>query len=567
MSYLVFARKWRPLNFEDIVGQDHITNTLKRAIEKNRVAHSYIFSGTRGVGKTTTARILARALNCDKGPTPVPCGVCESCYSVIKGNSFDVLEIDGASNNGVDHIRELRDNIGYSSMSGKYRIFVIDEVHMLTKGAFNALLKTLEEPPKNVIFIFATTEPQKIPDTIHSRCQRYDFRRISPDQIMHQLEKICKKEKITFDTPSLQLIANKADGSMRDALSLLDQVYSFCTNGINEHEVRSVLGLVDIETYKNVIQAISNKKPLPVIQIVDDALSQGYDLSEFLIGLQEYIRKLLIIKISSTDTTQNKDIPEGMNVQESLPETDLSIGDMLRISEILRIAENDLKWSSFPRFLIETTLLKLVFMDSTISVESIIKSIKNIKNTESTVSDFGNEPPKKKNDPVALKTKKRNDKKTGLITGIITSIPSDTNPESSEQKTDMSGSCQIESNWSLFVNSLIKEKTNIGTFLSLGHVNNATNDSIDLRFGKEYSFQFSEIMKKHNRSYLQSKLSTFFGRNIDLHISLDNEKSKPVDEEERTKNDSIHLHPSLSEDIIKEPIIKNILETFNGELL
>ena len=199
MSYLVFARKWRPQISMMSWARSTSPQTLKKAIEKNRVAHAYIFTGTRGVGKTTTARILARALNCDKGPTPEPCGVCEPCKNIIGGSSFDVLEIDGASNNSVDDIREIRDNVRYSSMGGKYRIYVIDEVHMLSKSAFNALLKTLEEPPENVIFIFATTEPQKIPATIHSRCQRFDFRRISTEQITSRLEKICKAENIAFD--------------------------------------------------------------------------------------------------------------------------------------------------------------------------------------------------------------------------------------------------------------------------------------------------------------------------------------------------------------------------------
>ena len=184
MSYLVFARKWRPQKFSDLVGQEHVTATLTAAIEKNRIAHAYIFSGTRGVGKTTTARILARALNCDKGPTVNPCGECPACKSIIGGASVDVQEIDGASNNSVDDIRQLRENVSYSAMAGKYRVYVIDEVHMLSKAAFNALLKTLEEPPPNVIFIFATTEPHKIPATIHSRCQRYDFKRISAEQII-----------------------------------------------------------------------------------------------------------------------------------------------------------------------------------------------------------------------------------------------------------------------------------------------------------------------------------------------------------------------------------------------
>jgi DNA polymerase-3 subunit gamma/tau len=238
MSYVVFARKWRPLTFEDVVGQEHITETLKKAIEKDRVAHAYIFTGTRGVGKTTTARILARALNCENGPTPNPCGVCGACKNIMSGSSFDVIEIDGASNNSVEDIREIRDNIHYSSMGGKYRIYVIDEVHMLTKSAFNALLKTLEEPPPQVIFIFATTEPQKIPATIQSRCQRYDFRRISTEQIVERLTKICADENIAFSSGALTILARKAEGSMRDALSLLDQVCSFCQESIGEKDVR-----------------------------------------------------------------------------------------------------------------------------------------------------------------------------------------------------------------------------------------------------------------------------------------------------------------------------------------
>jgi DNA polymerase-3 subunit gamma/tau len=218
------------------------------------------------VGKTTTARILARALNCEKGPTPAPCGVCEACKNIISGSSFDVMEIDGASNNSVEDIREIRDNINYSSMGGSYRIYVIDEVHMLSKSAFNALLKTLEEPPPKVIFIFATTEPQKIPATIQSRCQRYDFRRISTDQIVRQLARICAEERISFDQPALTLVGRKADGSMRDALSLLDQVYSYCQEHIGEKEVRSVLGLVDAEVYDSILDAIKAKNPEPALR-------------------------------------------------------------------------------------------------------------------------------------------------------------------------------------------------------------------------------------------------------------------------------------------------------------
>ncbi len=386
MSYLVFARKWRPLTFDDVVGQEHITDTLKKAIEKNRVAHAYIFTGTRGVGKTTSARILARALNCEKGPTTNPCGVCTSCKDVIAGSSFDVLEIDGASNNSVDDIRDLRDNIGYSSMGGKYRIFVIDEVHMLTKNAFNALLKTLEEPPKNVIFIFATTEPQKIPATIHSRCQRYDFKRIGAEQILGRLIHICTTENITFERSALMLVARKAEGSMRDALSLLDQVYSFCRESLNENEVRAVLGLVGMDVFDHVIDAIKAKEPAGALKVVQDVLFQGFDLQEFILGLQEHIRNLLFARIPGALESRGLELDPDAIKKFSDTASQFSEGDLLRMSEIVRKAEQDLKWSAYPRFLAELMVLKLVYLDSTISIESLMRMIGADGNAEVPVS-------------------------------------------------------------------------------------------------------------------------------------------------------------------------------------
>ncbi len=377
MAYLVFARKWRPLSFEDVVGQEHVTNTLRKAIEKDRVAHAYIFTGTRGVGKTTTARILARALNCEKGPTPTPCGECTSCKNIIGGSSFDVLEIDGASNNSVEDIRELRDNIGYSSMSGKYRIFVIDEVHMLSKSAFNALLKTLEEPPKNVIFIFATTEPHKIPATIHSRCQRYDFRRVGAEQLMEHLAKICTAENIPFEKSALMLVARKAEGSVRDSLSLLDQVCSFCRESLTEKEVRSVLGLVGTDVYREIMKNIVEKDPLPALAAVQNVLFQGYDLHEFLMGFQEHLRNLLFARIPGSLETRGLDF-EGEVVNAFVEESkQFAETDLLRMVEVVKKAEFELKWSAFPRFLVEVMILKLLYLDSTVSIEQLLKLASN----------------------------------------------------------------------------------------------------------------------------------------------------------------------------------------------
>ncbi len=571
MSYLVFARKWRPLVFDDVVGQEHITSTLKRAIEKSRVAHAYLFTGTRGVGKTTTARVLAMAVNCEKGPTTDPCGKCESCKSIINGSSLDVLEIDGASNNGVDDIRELRENVAYTSMHGKYRIFIIDEVHMLTKGAFNALLKTLEEPPKNVIFIFATTEPQKVPDTIISRCQRYDFRRIASEQIILQLEKICGEENISFEKSGIGLIARKADGSMRDALSLLDQVYSFCRENISEKEVRSVLGLVETEVYNGILEAVAEKKPLPVIQAVEDILNRGFDLLEFIVGFQEYLRTLLFARFPGALEIQRMDYSNETLRKQSNQAFHFSEGDLLRMIEIIRKAETDLKWSSFPRFLVETSLIKLVYMDSSVSVVLMLLSIiiGNISDTSGYIipsfSDY-KVIDKKNIDKIYPSSNDFESEKNSDI-AIASIQPSDSESNSFMPSQGTWNPDDVATKWSQFIEDLMEDRPNLGTFLSMAHILESTENSIDIRFQKEFGFQFAEVTKTNNRNIIQKKLSSFAGKPVDLHITIEKEKSGKKKERPRLSERKKEIHPSLKDDIKNEPIIKNVIEVFNTEIL
>ncbi len=563
MSYLVLARKWRPLTFDDVVGQEHITSTLKRAIKKDRVAHAYIFTGTRGVGKTTTARILARALNCDNGPIPEPCGECESCQNIIKGSSFDVIEIDGASNNGVDHIRELRENVSYTSMGGKYRIFVIDEVHMLTKGAFNALLKTLEEPPKNVIFIFATTEPQKIPETIHSRCQRYDFRRISSEQIVTHLEKICTNEDASYEKNGLQLVAHRADGSMRDSLSLLDQVFSFCKEGVNEKEVRSVLGLVETDVYSSIIEAITQKSPAPVLNAVEDILNRGFDLVEFITGFQEHLRLLLFARLPGIFENQRIDISEEALQLQTNQSALFSEGDLLRMSEILRKVESDLKWSTFPRFLVETALLKLVYMDSSVSVEQILSSLQGADINAPGTS--GNPDIKKKSDFIA--PVKETPPQTPKQTEKPISIPQEVDANSFKPSENDNGPVDLTKIWPEFIEKLVEDMPNIGSFLSMANIAATTEDSIDLKFNKEFGFQFSEITKKNNRDSINKKLSSFIGKPVMLHITIDKNSSEKQNDIKKVTNSNTHYQPSLEDDMKNEPIIKTVIELFKGDVI
>ncbi|MCI0482817.1 MAG: DNA polymerase III subunit gamma/tau, partial [Candidatus Dadabacteria bacterium] len=277
MSYVVFARKYRPRDFDEIIGQSHITTTLKNAIARDRVAHAYLFAGPRGVGKTTTARILAKALNCEKGPTPKPCNKCSSCLEITSGSSLDILEIDGASNTGVDDIRSLRENARFTPAKGGFKVYIIDEVHMLSDSAFNALLKTLEEPPPHVKFIFATTHAHKVPPTILSRCQRFDFRRIPAKEILDNLKRIVKEEKISVSEDALGLIAKYGDGSMRDSQVILDQFVSFAQGKVGAEEVVKVLGIVDDEVLFALSAAISGKDPGAALDAVDRLVNEGKD--------------------------------------------------------------------------------------------------------------------------------------------------------------------------------------------------------------------------------------------------------------------------------------------------
>ena len=618
MSYVVFARKWRPLTFDDVVGQEHITETLKKAIDKNRVAHAYIFTGTRGVGKTTTARIMARALNCEKGPTTNPCGECTSCKNILSGSSFDVLEIDGASNNSVDDIRELRDNIGYSSMGGKHRIYVIDEVHMLTKSAFNALLKTLEEPPKNVIFIFATTEPQKIPPTIHSRCQRYDFKRIGAEQILGRLIDICSNEKIAFEKSALMLVARKADGSMRDSLSLLDQVYSFCQENLTEKEVRKVLGLVGLDVFNTVIDAITTRTAAPALKAVQDVLYQGFDLQEFLLGLQEHIRNLLFARIPGALEARGVEIePEIAQLLVKSAER-FSEGDLFRMSEIIRKAENELKWSAFPRFHVEITILKLVFLDSTVSIEQILAMAANSLPPGELPPNIvsGIQAPQVRSENAELKKKLETDHQTAdsvekkIIEAVVADEPPLTYGEPSDQKdgrgtleevqakygadkSDNNGTVvdnyslinldnssdsasfedklldgeikDVTTIWPLFLDHMLKNRPNLGSFLSMGYVASCSETNINIKFSSSSSFQFQEVTKKANRDQIERLLHEFTSSKIELHITV--ETKKPDAQERQFLNQLVQGSSTINDEIENEPIIQVVLDIFDGEVL
>src|SRR5215472_2826602 len=404
MSYQVIARKYRPQTFDDVVGQRNVTDTLKNAILHNRVAHGYIFSGARGVGKTTSARILAKALNCINGPTVTPCGVCDSCRDIASSNSVDVIEIDAASNRGIDEIRELRETARYLPARDRYKVFIIDEAHMLTSEAFNALLKTLEEPPPRCVFVLATTEAHKLPTTIQSRCQHFAFRLLEYSEVVSRLREVCAAEKIEADEGSLAVLAEAAAGSLRDALSLLDQVIAGCGEKLKEAEVQKLLGIVPAKFLSEMVEAIIAADPERVLGQVQRLTSEGHEPATFLGDLTRFIRNLMIARGAGV-ASPLLEVPNDARASLERLSTALAEEDWVRFFQILRRAQSELRYALEPRFHLELALLKLVHARRLTSLEGLLAELKEFGKAsgsprEKTESASGAVPPMAARAPV-----------------------------------------------------------------------------------------------------------------------------------------------------------------------
>jgi DNA polymerase-3 subunit gamma/tau len=382
VSYQVFARKYRPQTFDDLVGQAHVTRTLRNAVEQNRLAHAYLFVGPRGIGKTSTARILAKALNCVNGPTVTPCGVCDSCKEIAGGNSLDVLEIDGASNNGVEQVRELRDNVRYAPSKGKFKIYIIDEVHMLTSAAFNALLKTLEEPPAHVKFIFATTEPQKVLPTILSRCQRFDLHRIPANLIAQHLQFIAGKEKIVLDPAAAHAIAKGADGGLRDAESMLDQLVAFCGDKIEEPDVLNVFGFTSEQTVAQFTEKILRGETPAALELLHAEADNGKDMMKLMSDLISYLRDLLVGKVKPEALADdlNPDLQKSLETQAGMIETDR----LLELIDQFAAAEGRMKWAPNKRLHFEVALIKAIQALNQVTLNEVIENLAALRDGKAT---------------------------------------------------------------------------------------------------------------------------------------------------------------------------------------
>lgn len=375
-NYLVIARKWRPGLFDEIVGQSHVVRTLKNAVSSGRVAHAYLFSGPRGVGKTTAARILAKCLNCESGPTVTPCNSCAACKGITGGSSVDVFEIDGASNNSVESIRELRENVRYVPSQGRYKVYIIDEVHMLSGSAFNALLKTLEEPPAHAVFIFATTEVHKIPLTILSRCQRFDFKRIPFREIQQHLRKIVTEEGIEFEDKALFTLAREADGSLRDGQSLLEQVLAFAGGGLLDSDCTEALGLMDRSVLYSIAEAIVSKDAAECLNIVEKIYNFGYDLKRGCANLLELIRDLTVIKV--TGDASLLDLPDSELERARALAGKIGIQRLQMLFSIISRGYEEVSRSGFPRYALEMALVKAAHFDEIEPVGELISRLESL---------------------------------------------------------------------------------------------------------------------------------------------------------------------------------------------
>ena len=512
MEYQSLYRKWRPQTFEDIIGQKHITQTLINAISLNRISHAYIFSGPRGVGKTTTARILAKSLNCVKGPTPHPCNKCERCMRITDGYSMDVIEIDGASNNGVDSIRELRNKVNFAPTEGKYKVYIIDEVHMLSQGAFNALLKTLEEPPSHVIFIFATTDPHKIPSTILSRCQWFNFRRISLVDIIAKLKKIAKDEGLNINDKTLNIIARSSTGSMRDAESILDQIIAYCGKEITSQSVREVLGIIEEEVFFEFIEAIINDNTLKGIEIINRTADLGGDASQFIRNLMEYVHNLSLAKVCQKEILNLQGIFIEDRERLLKQSKTIQLEKLFNIIDYLAEAEKKMRYIRHPWIILEMLVIKF-----TAAENYSLKEVKKEKDeyfldfsAKKDVSELG-----KKNTGIKeelLPKKKIQDK-----------IKSKEDPSIKAKKSPIN--LELRQAWPKILERVKKTKIAVYSFILANNLIAVENNKLIIGFNKEYTFHKESLEKQNNKMLLQELIKEEIGRILAIECII-NDNSK-----------------------------------------
>jgi DNA polymerase III subunit gamma/tau len=558
VSYQVFARKYRPQTFDDVLGQDHVIRTLKNAIQQQRLAHAYLFVGPRGTGKTSTARILAKAVNCIHGPTVNPCGVCDSCREISQGINLDVLEIDGASNNSVDQIRELRDNVRFAPR-GKFKIYIIDEVHMLSSQAFNALLKTLEEPPSHVIFIFATTEPHKVLPTILSRCQRFDLRRIPAQTIAKHLEYIARKEGVRLELDAAAAIAVAAEGGLRDAESMLDQLVAFCGNTIDENQVLEVFGLTAEHIVANLTRAILRQTAAEALAIVHQQSEAGKDLTKLLADLLAFFRNLLIYKIDPQSLREEISDHARATLEELAPVLDTK--RLLRLIEGTSEVEATIKWTANKKLHLEIALIRAIQTLSEVSLESVIDALENLR--EPSGKPPARETKETKESKESKETKEsKNTKETKEIKAIDAgekSAPKEA-PVLEIIETKAEPNEPEESAWPKILQTIGHRRPLIVSWLEPAVPFYPERGILKLAFPKEHSIAVDSLSRPNNRKILEDVAGEILGGLWKLEFELrDDLPVAAVKSEAQQSVDSLQLFRN-------DPKIQKALEIFKAEI-
>ena len=533
-------RVYRPKTFEDVVGQEHIVKTLKNQIKNNNIGHAYLFSGTRGTGKTSTAKIFARAVNCLNPINEEPCNECEICVDTLNDNIMDIVEIDAASNNSVDDIRELRESVKYTPSKAKYKVYIIDEVHMLSQGAFNALLKTLEEPPSYVIFILATTEPHKIPATILSRCQRFDFKRVSSKDIADRMSYICEKENIQAEDKALSLIARNSQGALRDALSILDQCMSFGNDKIEYNDVIELLGTVNIDELFQLSQSIIDEDTKKSLQILNEFIIWGKDIRNLINDLIDHFRNLMVCKVSK-DLDEIISLPEESIERLKEQSKTININDLIRILNILSETQDSMKSSSNTRILAEVTMMKIAQPMFDESKEALIKRIENLEK----IIESGN---------IKVVTVQNESETNTSPQRVQVDEPQERKEDIVYEEVKSEDVKLVESSWKKVIQK-IKEDKKLSIAALLREVSsfNVKDNILYLIFNDNFSFARSRLNSKETIDYIESIIREILNRSFNIQIYLKSEVTSLNLQEEVTKVDK---GLEILEDIVNKDILE-----------
>ena len=611
MDYQVSARKYRPGTFDDVIGQSHVVQTLMNSIATKRIAHAFLFSGTRGVGKTTVARILAKALNCEQGPTGTPCNTCANCQEITQGTSVDVVEIDGASNTSVDDVREIRENVKFTPFRGQYRVYIIDEVHMLSNSAFNALLKTLEEPPSHVVFIFATTEIHKIPATILSRCQHYNFRRISKAEIVQRLRHVADQDGLTIEDRSLMALARASEGSMRDGLSLLDQIIAFGGNTIRHEDLEALLGAVPQERVRAMVEAVIQQDSAKALQVIAALLDQGHDVRAYCADLVEYVRNMLVAAV----------VPSGPELRSLIEATEEDLTQLARdaerftveqLQELFRMyaaAEDSLRVSAHPRFALETAAVRATRLLRTAEVQPASSRLavqpekpaadrRVVTQTPAQTQDKATPSPAPVVKTTGVKVSQDNVAKTSAAGGGTPKAPSVAPPrevaappartpavapsapvvppasaapvqqEPKATSAAEASAAAVEVNWEQFQEAVSTNHPNIAPFLEMGRLVKIEGGLITLGFAKQATTARSMLEKEDNLQAMAALGESLYGCAVRIRIVEVAEQdpgTAPTMKQIRVAKEQ-EQRLILTQQAKAHPLVKQALEMFGGEL-